>query len=789
VSAEPQPLNRHEVLRGIRMANLDAGLYTAFIAFSTGAFVIGFARHLGLNDFWLGVLISMPALVGLFHVPGSIWADMFPSRRTLCVPMALAHRVFWACIAVLPFLPAHYPRGAMLMFFMTLAALSVTLINSTFLAWLGDLVSEKHRGWFFGRRTAVCGWVAVLVSIPAGLLVDTVIREKGPSIGYGVTFGIGTVASLMSFYFFARIPEPPRATKVKRTLREATESVRSAFLDRNYRSVILFSLAFAFAVGFPSAFFADYMLKQLKMSFTMIQVIGTVTSLSSISSTKLWGFLSDRFGSKPILIISCAGITPLLLFWVACSPDHLQLSYIYLFIAHVLGGVFWAGVGIAHTKLMIEAAPKEHQTVAVGAVSTVNALAMGIAPALAGALMQSMKGVFADEFRYETIFLITVVMRTAVFFSAFLISDPRATRVREVMSQLGAVRPSGMLALRKLGTRHDKQSREAAIEQLGQVKMGMAVEELAVALDDPEPSVRKKALAALSQIGGTKASELILQHMREHPEYADEDAVSALADIGTEEGVQSIARLLSSPSPGLRLAAARALGRAGGPIAVQALSEVADSTEDPDLRRTALRALGNTQSPEGYAAIQRGLEASEASIRLVAAEAVATLNIRAAADTLRRRLLDEEGSVAAEMAYALGVVGDTSDFDTIGDVVARMEPGMARQRAVLGWAKLLGVERELYKLLVLRGMDRDAAVLQALRAKRRHEPAYRLAAHRYAQGDEGGALRALAEASDANPWIRRLLRSETTESFLLAVGLLEREGRSGTHLAGSTADQ
>lgn len=770
MSREPEPLNRDEVLRGIRISNWDAALYTAFLVFTGGPFLIGFARYLQLNDFWLGVVIAMPALVGILQFYGSIWVDTKPSRRAAFFPISLLQRIPWILIAFLPLLTVAFPRAAVFILCITLHGIASSMLNPGWIGWLGDLVSEQHRGWFFARRTAITGWVSVSVALPSGYIVDQIKASYGEAHAYAATFGLGVVAIFVSWYFWTRIPEPPRPPGVKpRTWPEALQSLAFVRKDKSFRRVVLFFVLFSFATTFPAAFFADYMLGPLKMGFATIQIFGTIQSGTLILCTKMWGYLADKYGAKPVVFITGMGVVPIMLCWLLTSPEHPTATIWYLAVGHVLGGLFWSGAGISQLKLIIETSPDEHRTVCVGAISSFTAVTMGLAPLAAGTLMQGLRGhVPEDHMRYVILFGITGVLRLIAALFVLPIRDPKSRSVADLVHQLATVTPSGVMALRALGKKKDPGSTEAAVERLGDSKMEMAVEELEHVLTDPQPSVRRKAVEALSKIGGDRAAQVIARQLRQHPEFVVEEMIEALGETGTEASTATLAPYLESPSPGLRIAAARALGAIGGADAVEALKRVAYPGGDPDLRRVAVRALARTGSEEGYDAVVDALDASEASIRIVAAEAVAAQKIEAAIPLLRTMLPREGGMVAAEMAYALGSVGALSDTDIILEAVRRLEDRLPRKRAVLGLGRLYDVETRLYRLMVLTGMELDEELLGALKT-------HREASALFSAGDEAGAIRALAAEPDAHELIRRLAEQPTRESFLLSVALLRKD--------------
>lgn len=117
---------------------------------------------------------------------------------------------------------------------------------------------------------------------------------------------------------------------------------------------------------------------------------------------------------------------------------------------------------------------------------------------------------------------------------------------------------------------------------------------LAAALD----TAREKDIPALVRVAGWADDDAVRQglgRLLERPDFRDL-AARALSAHG-DTAVSLLIEKLSSEDPGVRAAAARALGESGSSLAVDALIEVL-STEDTILRRAAVTALGSIARPE-----------------------------------------------------------------------------------------------------------------------------------------------------------------------------------------------
>jgi predicted MFS family arabinose efflux permease len=181
-----------------------------------------------------------------------------------------------------------------------------------------------------------------------------------------------------SLFIQARVYEPP--------LREGDESQsfsRRLFLpfrDANFRRFLIFSLAWNFAVYFTAPFFAVYMFKSLKLSYTAVATYAVLSSAADLASAQLWGRLSDRETNKPILLFTSFFAALIPYGWLfTTSESHLLLGFL-----HVEGGLFWAGIRLCTGNLVLKLAPASSRSIYFSTFNAVAGLMAVIAPILGG---------------------------------------------------------------------------------------------------------------------------------------------------------------------------------------------------------------------------------------------------------------------------------------------------------------------------------------------------------------------------------------------------------------------
>jgi HEAT repeat protein len=133
--------------------------------------------------------------------------------------------------------------------------------------------------------------------------------------------------------------------------------------------------------------------------------------------------------------------------------------------------------------------------------------------------------------------------------------------------------------------------RLSALESLAKLGNRRSVEPLIAILDDADVSARRYAATALGRIGDPRATEALIDTMREDPSEAVRcSVVEALGELGDARSTEPLIQVLTSRYPDTKCLAAVALGKIGDPKAYKALS---DASNDPsvDVRQAAAQAL------------------------------------------------------------------------------------------------------------------------------------------------------------------------------------------------------
>lgn len=801
--SRPAPLNRLEVLAALRISNWEAVHSTVHATLTTGAFQTGFALWLGASNLAMGIAGAIPTIAALAQLAAAYVVEKRGERRLFTAWFSLASRIAWVPILLIPVVA---PEPARLPLFLLLLLVSSILINvpaPAFTSWMADLVPPDHRGRYFGRRNMLAGLTATVVSLPAAWFLDLATKKHlfSNTVAFGTLFGIASVFGVLSFVCLLRQAEPPmRRTEggAPRGLRALIGFYRQPFRDAGYRRLLEFSGLFSLGQFIAAPFYTVYALRVLNLDYVWLQVFGAISSLAALISMPVWGRLSDKFGAKPLLAIAVAGTATLPLGWVVTSCERPVLTLVMLIINHLLGGLFWAGVGLVSFNLLIASTPSEGKSVYVGAMAAVTGLIGGLAPVLGGVVVSALENVHLavagwNIGPYRTLFVINAIIRFLTLAFLRRVPGEEAASPREVIAQIGAAPVGAWRHMRRLQQAPTHHERREAAEALADARSAVASAELIAALDDASLAVRQKAALALGEARGRGALEALLTKVEERAAGIVLECARALGQLGDPRAEPALTHLLLRGDRAERAEAARALGLLRLPHTADALLQALGAETDTGSIEACLTALGSIGA-RGLTSHVRGyVTHHDGAVRRAAIRAIGASSDPEAGEILASALQAEtDAATIAQLLDSIGAIGDPGALAAVLRTLEQAESELLRKQAAYTASLLAGCETLLYPLLSADGFARDETVARLLRemaaiSRRRRGAAFVQARRRrlaekalehYMACELDEAVEITARLSDANAseslgliveWARRL--SSTTglhpEGFLL----------------------
>lgn len=336
------------VERSLQHSLSDARAFSVMVG-SGETYFSAFAVFLKANTAQIGVLASLPPLIGSFAQLFSAWLGRrIHSRRRIILLGAYLQVASWLPLALLPLLfPQH--AVALLIGSVIFYQGAANLIVPQWSSLMGDLVPERKRGRFFARRTRIASIATFTALVCAGLVLDQYARHGVARWGFLTLFAVAATARLISAHHLARMVDPPGKTATMEAVPD-----RALWSRLRHSKFARFSLFFALmqlSVSIASPFFIVYMLRDLHYSYLEFTANTATSVLLQFLTLNTWGRLSDAFGNRLLLVITGSFIPILPSLWL------MSTDFWYLIGVQAFGGLMWAGFSLSAGNFLYDLIP------------------------------------------------------------------------------------------------------------------------------------------------------------------------------------------------------------------------------------------------------------------------------------------------------------------------------------------------------------------------------------------------------------------------------------------------
>jgi len=386
----------NDLEKSLKNSIIDGIYAQSMSTITAGLFLTGFVMALGGNSSHIGAASAVPLITNVFQLFASYIIERTGMRKSICIKACYIARGLWVAFAVMPLI---YMWGGFhgddliwaAVFFYFLISVASAFAGISWLSWMKDLVPPERRGKYFGLRSAVTSSAGLIVGLGFGRFLD-IMKGYGENYylsGFFILFMTAFGFGMASTFYLKKVEEPDRpASADARSLTAFLAMLSLPFKNRNFRRLMYINMLWTFFCQIGSPFFNLFMLRDLKISFTMMAIYDMVNVIANISMFSVWGRLTDHFGNKPILLITTffAAALPLIMVFANASNAWLLIP-----LFQFSTGLVWSGISLSTSNIFLKLAPSEHGSVYLSFNSALNGFVAAFGPILGGFMAYKMK--------------------------------------------------------------------------------------------------------------------------------------------------------------------------------------------------------------------------------------------------------------------------------------------------------------------------------------------------------------------------------------------------------------
>jgi len=404
-STKLQNINENERKKSLNLSIVEASTWSVMYGFGE-TYITAFAVALKATSQQIGFLASFPRfLAALFQLHAAKVTDQSESRKKITIISVFLQALMFLPILLIPFLFDNNKIFVLTILF-SLYWIFGQFAGPAWSSWMGDLVKEKERGSYFGKRNRIAGFVSFISVLIAGLTLQF-FSNISIFLGFGILFGVAVVARLFSVYFLTKIYEPPYKNSNEDQFSFAQYVKKLP--NTNYGKFVIYFSLLTFSAQIAAPFLTVFMLRDLSFSYATYTILISASSIATFMSMAYWGKHIDEFGNKKVLTITGLLIAIIPFLWLVSQSPY------YLIIVQGFAGFGWAGFNLAAFNFLFDTVKPAKRTRCVAYQNVLLGTSIFIGASLGGSLTKILPDPQILVSNLQYLFIISGVLRLGSF--------------------------------------------------------------------------------------------------------------------------------------------------------------------------------------------------------------------------------------------------------------------------------------------------------------------------------------------------------------------------------------
>lgn len=370
------------------------GAVGAIILNMANPFFSMFARRIGANDYQIGLVSSLPALMGILAmIPGSIFVDKSANKKKIVSRLILLFGIAYPFAALTPYSGSY--RADLFIIIIALMNWPYSVFNISWQSFFSDVMVSNFNS-AFTRRTHLSTIVGTTTALTAGLLLSYFPKNDNERIVmYQLFFFLSFILAIIQSRLLNRVSVRQTRKPVQvnpDVLGLIKECFNNLIIYKDFRIFTLLAFIFhiSWHMGWPLFFI--YQVDVIGINEAWLSYVNVAIGFAGVITYSLWGKAIEKKGPRFVLIIGALGLSV-----NALSILLIHTKYMLL-LQSTITGLTFSAFTLAIFENLIEVVPQKNKTINIAMYTTLINISQFISPLLGVWIYKQTSIVFALAF-------------------------------------------------------------------------------------------------------------------------------------------------------------------------------------------------------------------------------------------------------------------------------------------------------------------------------------------------------------------------------------------------------
>ncbi len=339
-----------------------------------------FGARLGANSYQLGLMASLPPIVGLiFLFPFAIITDRLRNKRNMVIIAALGLGVTYAMVGSVAFLNTN--RIIPLIIMLIIVNFPMTLYNSSWQAFFSDVVRPEDRNEVYAHRTRMNTAVGIFFPLLFGAIL-TAATGTGKIAVHQAYYFLAIPFSLGQMFLLRKVHSDVDYASPKLKLTVLGQTAKSLFKRRHFRGFLAVTLLVYIGWQMDWSLYFQAQLNYLHLNESQMSLIVVLCAITQFIMLGFWSRLAASKGVRFVFIIGAGGFAfcclSVVISLMLPPPFNVWVYYIF----QSTGSAAFSAFQLSTLLCLLEVIPSQNKTFSIAIYNTFILLSNIIMPYL-----------------------------------------------------------------------------------------------------------------------------------------------------------------------------------------------------------------------------------------------------------------------------------------------------------------------------------------------------------------------------------------------------------------------